>query len=138
MTDDAAAILALLNAQPQLAGKVYDARVPVDPITLKPPARPYVVLYAQAPHATVYNLTGVSGMTDAVHQTTVVGDEADSVRIIQAYVKTALLDVAPAITGRLSFPIRHDYSNPVRRDDDIQPPAMYATDGWQLYTVPSS
>lgn len=137
MADDAAAILALLTAQPQLAGRVYDGKVPVTAAG-QPPGRPYVVLYASAPHATVYNLTGVSGMTDAIHQTTVVGDEADSVRLIQAVVKSALLDVAPAITGRIAFPIRHDYSNPVRRDDDTQPPVMYATDGWQLYSVPSS
>ncbi len=137
MADEAGAIFALLNAHPQLAGKVYDAHVPVDPTTGKPPVPPYVVLYAQTPHSTVNNLTGQSGATDASHQTTTIGLEADSVRVFQAYVKAALLDVVPTIAGRQAFPIRHDYSNPVRRDDDIQPPVMYGVDGWQLYTAPA-
>jgi hypothetical protein len=134
-TDTAAALLALLAADPNL--KVYDGKVPVDN-TGKPPTRPYVVLYAPDDTSSVDDLTGRSRRGDGVYQVTTVADEADSLRLVRKRVKTVLLDVRPDVTGRTSFPIRHDYSNPALRDDDVQPPVMYGTDGWRCASVASS
>lgn len=133
--DAAAAALALLRADVNLT--VYDGLVPVDPTTGKLPTRPYVVIYAPVGRSTVYNLAGQSGALEASIQTTCVGDTAESCRIIGRRVKAVLLDVVPSVVGRVSFPIRHEDSRPIERDDDVQPPVLFAVDRWLTQSVPA-
>jgi len=133
--DAAAAVLALLTADTSL--KVYDGLVPVNPSTGKPPTRPYVVVYAPTGRSTVSNLTGQSGDLSASIQTTCVGDTAESCRITARRVKAALLDVRPVVVARVSYPIRHEDSQPPRADQDVQPPVMYSIDRWSTQSVPA-
>lgn len=133
--DAAGACLALLAADVVLT--VYDGFVPVDPVSGRLPARPYVVVFAPGGRSTVFNLAGVSGDLSASVQTTCVGDTAESCRIVARRVKAALLDVRPAVVGRVSYPIRHEDSQPPTRDDDVQPPVMYAVDRWRTASVPA-
>lgn len=136
MSDTTVALLELLGADSNLV--VFEGKVPVGSDG-KPPARPYVVVYAPGPdgQAMVANLAGQSVNFDGEWQTTTVGDEADSVRVVQARVHAALLDRKPSIPGRVSFPIRHMGAQPTRRDDDVQPPVLYATDQWRCMSVPA-
>ena len=133
--DAAAAVLALLAADTNL--RVYDGMVPTDPTTGRPPPRPYVVIYAPVGLSTVHNLTGTSGALEASIQTTCVGDTAESCRIVARRVKAALLDVVPVVSGRASFPIRHEYSEPARVDNDVAPPVLFAVDRWLTQSVPA-
>lgn len=137
MSDTTTGVLELLGADSNLL--VFEAKVPINPATGKPYVPPYVVLYPPGSNgqAMVANLTGQSLDFDGEWQTTVVGLEADSVRVIQSRVVAALVDRKPAIPGRVSFPIRHAGSQPARRDDDIQPPVIYATDQWRCASVPA-
>jgi hypothetical protein len=136
--DATAAVLALLRADANLT--VHDGKVPTDPTTGKLPARPYVVVYGPPDgdgDRIVDSLSGSSSRSDGVVTTTVVGDTAESVRIVAKRVRAALLDVSPTVTGRSSFPIRVSSSQDVRRDDDVQPPVMYAVDRWLVQSVPA-
>lgn len=134
--DAAAAFLALLTADTNLT--VYDSKVPTDLTTTgKLPARPYVVMYAAVGRSTVFNLAGQSGALEASIQTTVVADSAESCRIAGRRVKAAVLDVVPVIVGRVSYPIRHEDSQPPRADQDVQPPVMYSVDRWYTNSVPA-
>lgn len=117
---------------------VHDGRVPVDQVTGRLPARPYVVVYGPSDGDGTHrvdDLAGRSGWVEGRVQTTVVADSAEACRIIAARVRGSLLDVVPTITGRVCFPIRHDDSQPVRRDDDVQPPVLYAVDRWLIQST---
>jgi hypothetical protein len=95
------------------------------------------VLYAPAGTSTVHNLAGTSGALEASIQTTSVGDTAEACRIVARRVKAALLDVRPTVTGRVSFPIRHEDSLPPQVDNDVAPPVLYAVDRWLTASVPA-
>lgn len=129
-TDAAAAALALLRADTNLT--VFDGLVPVDPIAGKLPARPYVVLWSSPiPVAVLDSLEGRSGWWEQRLTTTVVGDTADSVRIVSRRVRTALLDVVPVVTGRVSIPIAMDGDPyPTQADQDVQPPVLFSVISW--------
>lgn len=134
--DAAAAILALLNADTNLT--VFDGIVPLD-ATGKLPDRPYVVMWAPPiPQARLDNLTGRSGFFEQVVTTTIVADSSNSVGIAARRVRAAVLDVVPAVTGRVSFPIRLD-GNPthVTPDQDVQPPVLYSVLRWLCSSTPS-
>lgn len=136
--DATAAVLALLAADVNVT--VYDGEVPTDPATGKLPARPYVVVYGPPDGdggRLVDSLAGTSHRADGVVTTTVVADNAESVRIIAKRVRALLLDVVPAVTGRVCFPIRHDSGQNIARDDDVQPPVLFAVDRWLCQSVPA-
>lgn len=136
--DATAAVLALLATDANLT--TYDGRVPTDPTTGKLPARPYVVVYGPSDGAgawSVDSLAGASQRVDGVVTTTVVGDSAASVRIIAKRVRSLLLDTVLDVTGRASFPVRHEAGQDVRRDDDVSPPVLYAVDRWLCQSVPA-
>ena len=136
--DATAAVLALLTADVNV--KVYDGEVPVDPATGRLPARPYVVVYGppdgDGAHS-LDSLAGGSNRADGVVTTTYVGDSAEAVRIVAKRVRGLLLDRTPAVTGRSSFPIRHSSGQNVTRDDDVQPPVLFAVDRWLCQSVPA-
>lgn len=136
MSDTTVGFLELLGADSRLV--VFESKVPVDSQG-QPPARPYVVVYPPGPdgQAMVANLAGQSVDFDGEWQTTIVADEADSLRLVQGWVRTAVVDQRPSIPGRVSFPIRHTGAQPARRDDDVQPPVLYATDQWRCMSVPA-
>jgi len=135
--DAAEAVVALITADPNL--KVYDGKVPTDPATGKLPSRPYVVIWSSpVPSAARDTLSGRSGWWEEIVTTTVVGDSIGSVRIVSRRVREAVLDVIPAVTGRVSVPIRMDGGPlPIQADQDVQPPVLYAVIRWLCSSVPA-
>lgn len=134
--DAAAAILALLSADPDLT--TFDGIVPLDAAG-KLPGRPYVVMWSPpVPGASLDSLAGRSGRWDHIVTTTVVGDTSGSVGVAARRVRAAVLDVVPAVTGRASFPIRLDGEpTPIRPDEDVQPPVLYSVMRWLCSSLPS-
>ncbi len=124
------AILALLQAVPALV--VHDGAV----IGILPP-RPYVVLWASAPHRTSDRLAGFSDLADTTFSTTAVADSARDVAQVQEWVHAALLDAAVTVTGRVSQRIDHTRSAAAEVDYDQRPPVVTAVDAWRLVSVPA-
>jgi hypothetical protein len=57
-------------------------------------------------------------------------------RVVAARVRTALLNVAPAVSGRSCFPIRHVDGQDPRRDEDTQTTVFDQVDVYRFESVP--
>lgn len=116
------AVLALLNAIPDMAG--YDAEVhPTPPLDPDGRVHPYWVFYSGGGMPVSSSLCGTSN--DLVWPFTVVVVGGDQGRVLwgRDRVVAALVDVEPAVVGRVSGRVRLDYEvGPPRRVDDVQPP----------------
>lgn len=116
--EHANAILALLAdalpASPALV--VYDGQAPENPANLAPE---YVLVYMYTTRPDGSALTNASdrAVTRAICHC--VGGNAIAARAVAGRVASALLDVRPAIAGRVCFPIRDDGTQPPRRDESI-------------------
>ena len=51
--------------------------------------------------------------------------------------RTALLSTAITVDARTVLYVQHTSSQPVERDDDVQPPLFYAVDTYTLSTTPA-
>ena len=123
----AAAVLALIDAQPNVT--VYDGQVPNRPVL------PYAVMYADQGGAGQSAFSGKSDFRVWRFQTTAVGSTPEQCRWLAERVELALLDVAPVVTGRTCGRIDKLDSQPVRRDDTVDPALFYAVDRWQFLSV---
>lgn len=123
------AVRTLVDAVPNVT--VYDGTVPNNP------TYPYVVLYGDQGAALPNSFTEVSTFRSFRVQTTTVAINQPQARALAERVESALLDVRPTVTGRKCVPIRKETSQPVRRDDDVDPAAFYAVDIWVLSSVPA-
>jgi hypothetical protein len=130
----AAAILALLDADntaPALV--VLDGKVPTGQTA------PYVLVYFSA----VDPETGLA-FTGTAHRFLLrtychsVGGNAKAARMVADRVRTALIDVEPTVTGRKSFKIRREDSQPPQRDESTGTTVMDQIDSYRLETVPGS
>lgn len=110
---------------------VYDGTVPNSPVL------PYVVMYGDQGAAEANAYTEVSSFRRFRVQTTTVAANQPQARALAERVESALLDVRPTVAGRTCVPIRKETSQPVRRDDDVDPPVFYAVDVWVLSSVPA-
>lgn len=124
-----AAVRNLVDTVPNVT--VYDGGVP------NSPTYPYVVLYGDQGAALANAYTEVSTYRSFRVQTTTVAVNQPQARALAERVESALLDVRPAVTGRTCGPIRKEASQPVRRDDDVDPAVFYAVDIWLLTSVPA-
>lgn len=135
----AAAVLALLQADtgpPQLV--VYDGYVPDASLP------PYVVVYftglsveaAQDPDSS--DMTALSRRNDIWVYAHCVGANGQATRSVAARVANALLDVAPTVTGRTCFPIRHVENQPAARDETTGKLVMDQVDVYRLSSIPNS
>lgn len=123
------AVLGLLKAVPNLT--VYDAMVPDSP------QAPYVVVYPDQGAAQPTSFTLASDQRLFRVQTTSVGSDPQQARWVAEKTQGALLDATPAVAGRTTWPIRHELTRPIERDDDVSPPMFYAVDLWRVLTVPA-
>jgi hypothetical protein len=127
--ETADAILAAL-VLPNLV--VFDTTVPASP------AFPYVVVFTGSPRGEDSDrASGQSSTADHEFQTTVVGTNADQVRLLLGWVRAALLDVRLEVAGRLSTGVRPISSTDPRPDDDIPSKPIYASTVWGFYSVPA-
>lgn len=65
-----------------------------------------------------------------------VGGSSLASRYVATRVETALLNVRPTISGRACFPIRHEESQPPRRDETTGVLVMDLVDVYRLESVP--
>lgn len=132
----ATAILNLLAAAPPAspALAVYDGKTPDNPDDL---ASEYVLLYMFTTRPDGSALTNESdrAVTRAICHC--VGGNAVAARAVAGRVAAALLDVRPAVAGRVCFPIRDDGSaGPPRRDDTTGVTVMDQVVNYRLESVP--
>lgn len=128
MRGHANAVLSLLSADTAL--RVYDGQVPNNPVL------PYVVLYIDSGTRSTESLEGDADTADFSMQTTSVGSTREQAQWAAERAMGALLDVRPSVAGWACGRIRHVGSQPTRRDDDVDPPLMYATDQWRFLSTP--
>jgi hypothetical protein len=133
------AVLGLLAADvgpPPLA--VYDGFVP----NLTEP--PYVVVYFSliSPEAEsdtqTSNLLAESKRVDFWIYANCVGSNGIAARAVSGRVRSALLDVTPAVTGRFCWPIRHVENQPAVRDETTGRLVMNQVDVYRLSSIPNS
>lgn len=125
------AVLSLLRAVSGLT--VYDGQVPSQP------ALPYVVVYFDAgpPNQELASLDDLSSERDWSFQVTSVGGTREQAQWAVEGAFAGLYGVRPSVAGRSCGRIRHVGSQPARRDDDVTPPLMYATDQWRFLSTPA-
>jgi hypothetical protein len=131
--EHAAAVLALLdadNASPAL--NVYDGKVPdgTDPRT-----SPYVLVYCYSTDPDL-DFTGRSYTFTLNVVAHCVGGNAQAARMVADRVRTALVDVTPAVSGRSCYPIRRTESVPPQRDESTGSTVMDQVDTYVLSSVP--
>lgn len=133
----AAAFLALLDADntaPALV--VHDGRVP------DAGAPPYVLVYvtASTPDAVqapaLVDLTMNSDVIEARAYCHSVGGNAQAARAVAGRVRAALLNVTPAVAGRVCWPIRYDDGQAPQRDESTGVLVMDQVDVYCLLSVP--
>lgn len=131
--------LDLLRAVPNL--KVYDGAVRRAGAPLPEP--PYVLVYTfrrlptglAAPDK--IRLTGNSRLVEMELYCHCVGENAYASRAIQDLVEAALLDVRPAVAGRLCNPIRFVEGSPTDRNEQTGHVYIDQTDVYGWWSVPS-
>lgn len=107
-----------------------------DTIVPGSPTFPYVVFFSGQPSEDSDRASGFASTADHEFQTTVVGTDAQQVRLLSEWVRTALLDVRMSVTGRTVTGIKLLSSTQPRPDDDIPAKPIYATASWGFFSVP--
>jgi len=111
---------------------LYDTKVVDSPVF------PYLVLFTGSPRAEDSDrASGHASTADHEFQTTVVGTNADQVRLLTEWVRTALLDVRLTVTGRNVTGIKPLSSQDPRVDNDVPAKPIYASTVWGFYSVPA-
>lgn len=125
------AMLALLTSAWDRMG---DATKP-DDTTL-----PYAVMYPLG--SSVFDGSHADGDLDSdawpVTQVTYVGESRDQVDQVRDVVRAAVLGNYLTVAGRRVGPIRLDDERPIDRDDDVNPPLLYAIDRFKAYSTPAA
>jgi hypothetical protein len=130
----AQAMLALLdadNTSPALVvldGKVPDGQLP-----------PYVLVYFadyDPDEAESRKLPGASTRHVTHAYCHSVGGDQTAARAVAVRVRTALLDVAPTVTGRTCLPIRREDGQPVQRDEQTGIAVWDKIDLYRLESLP--
>lgn len=85
-------------------------------------AVPYAVLWTDAGTRARETLAASSDRLDMLVTVVSVGSQPEQAGWVGERVFAALLDRAPAITGRTCSPITHEVSDSVRRDPDVVQP----------------
>lgn len=134
VADHAAAILALLNARPALAGRVFDGKVP-DPT----PTPPYVLVYMHLERPTGAAGNSMDGLSKEATLRIIchcAGQDATGARAMSYQVSAALLDVRPVVGSRNCGLIRQEESPPPRSDELTGGQVMDQVDVYRLTTQP--
>jgi hypothetical protein len=133
IAEHAAALLALLdadNAAPALTW--FDGKVPTG---TDPKVTPYVVAYFDSadPEADFTAAPYQFEMTATCH---CVGGSAQAARMVADRVRTALLGVIPAVSGRACWPVVRESGTPPQRDESTGSLVMDQVDVYTLRSVP--
>jgi hypothetical protein len=123
----AAVLLALLEAIPQ---PVYDGEVPSGA------TRPYVLVYITVQTSDTSTFTAASDITTVTLYAHCVGDTAAAARLVQAAVRSALLNITPTISGRTCGQISEDEALSPDTDETTGVSVMDAISIYSLTTWP--
>ncbi|MFB9926323.1 DUF3168 domain-containing protein [Amycolatopsis halotolerans] len=120
------AIRALLAPLP-----FYDGQVPPKP------TYPYRVVYFDTGTETATKLEGSSDRAEFRFQITSVAESPTGVAIVADAARKKLIDVAPAVPGRVCTRIDHETAIPVRAQEEVTNPntdlhPMYAVDTYHF------
>lgn len=131
------AFVAALRAVPNLTvhvGVVPPAPVPPGggPVA---PVTPYVVVFPDGGLSDREELVVVSDRLEQAVRVTCVGKTASEVLWAVERVRGAVLDARLTVAGRRAFPVSHESSSALLRDDDVTPPLLYISDVYRLSTV---
>lgn len=111
--------LVALRANPDLAGKVHDGRVPEEPNT-PTPSPPYLLVYTNVgwPREGVgASLNGQAVTVRTTYTCHCVGESAKAARAVAMQARISLLNLRPVIEGRNCGPIQEDDVLPPDRDE---------------------
>jgi hypothetical protein len=134
--EHAAAVLALLDADNSVpALVVYDGEVTADAVTGKSPPPPYVVVYFDSndPESDFVRRPWLFLLTATCHS---VGGSGQAARMVADRVRTALIGVTPAVSGRSCFPISRESGVPPQRDESTGSTVMDQVDTYILQSIP--
>jgi len=95
------------------------------------PTYPYAVLYADQGLGRRSTLAPDTTVRMVTFQTTCVGEGSEAAQWAADKVRAAVEDVQPSVSGWSCGPVQHLASQPVRRDDDVDPAVFYAVDMWR-------
>ena len=94
---------------------------------------PYVVLYPNPGDSVAESLKSPIGDMQIGFQLTCVGESVEQALWCHDKARAAVDHVTPTVSGRTCWPIWSDeQSQPVRRDDSINPPLFVAISRWSL------
>ena len=130
IADHAAAVLALLQADPNL--HVFDGAPP----DLTTP--PYVVAWVSLDSEGTDRMPAVTDRTALRVTTHSVATTGTGARIVSGRVRAALLDVTLTVTGWRTWPIRHELGIPPQLDESTGRPWISVIDGWTFTTTPAA
>jgi len=100
------------------------------------PETPYVVLYPSPGQAIGENLKTPTGDMLVDFQLTCVGESVEQALWLHDKAREAIDHVTPTIAGRTAWPIWSDEApQPIRRDDQLNPPVFVAVSRWSLRTT---
>lgn len=124
------AVLAALRGTANLT--VYDGHVPTK-ADGSLPSLPYVAVYMDTGDISGEGLDLASNHLELTIWMNTSGSTADSVRIVSAKARGALLDRRLTVPGWSCWPVRYLATQPVRRDDDITGQVVFlASDQYRL------
>lgn len=109
-------------------------------ITPESPSPPYVRVYSyieRPSDATENNLNGASGSWTVRWIAHCVGANEIAARAVAMRVRAAWLDIRPVVTGRACGLIRHDGSQPPRRDSDLGYQVFDQVEMYRLTSTPA-
>jgi hypothetical protein len=133
-----AAGLDLLRADDDLT--VFDGAVPTDPATGKKMPPPYVLVYSTVGRPAAHPDTSLRNESSRFiprWYCHCVGANANASRAVAQRVRTALLDVRPAVDGLSCNPIRQAEDNPPDRDETTGVLVMDAVQVYESYACPA-
>jgi hypothetical protein len=134
INEHAAAVLALLRGAGKPASiRIDDGKAPNPLPNLL--ANPYVLVYFDSndPESDKEAVPYRFHLTATCH---CVGGSAEAARMVADWVRTALLMVAPAVTGRSCFPITREQGSPPQRDESTGSTVMDQVDLYTLESIP--
>ncbi len=113
---------------------VFDGHVPTGEAR---PALPYAVLWMAAPLHRTSTLAGHQQQATVAWTTHSVGQRPENARWVQSRVHSALVDARLTVPGRAVSKVKHDVTQPVRADRDVDPAVFSAVDQWSLLSLPA-
>lgn len=124
------AIVARLKANPDLAGIVYDEKIPTG-------STKYVAVYSNAGFDDDPRYSGPTTRTEITFTIHSVGASKRQALWVAERVRAQLVNFKPTVAGRECARLQHPVSRPVLADTSSNPPLWYTVDQFDLSSFPA-